>query len=101
MFTLFNVIFAVVAIGLDLLIGSAIDGMVFGPFYIIYLLAIVIPSLAVAIRRLHDTGKSGWMILVGIIPLIGSIWLLILYCTDSQPGPNKWGPNPKEKAMAY
>ncbi len=101
MFTLFNVIFAVVAIGLDILIGSAIDGMVFGPFYIVYLMAMVIPSLAVAIRRLHDTGKSGWMILVGFIPLIGSIWLLILYCTDSYPGNNKWGPNPKEKAMAY
>lgn len=62
------------------------------------LLALVffIPALAVAIRRLHDTGRSGWWILLAFIPLIGAIVLLIFYCTDSQSGENKWGANPKE-----
>ena len=51
--------------------------------------------MAVAVRRLHDTGKSGWMMLIGLIPVIGGIWLLILMLTDGQPGENKYGPNPK------
>jgi uncharacterized membrane protein YhaH (DUF805 family) len=56
----------------------------------------LVPSLAVGVRRLHDVGKSGWMLLVALIPLIGAIWLLILFCKDSQPQENKWGANPKE-----
>lgn len=65
----------------------------------IYSMAILIPSVAVAVRRLHDVGKSGWMLLVGLIPFIGGIWLLVLYCTDSQPGDNEYGPNPKEELI--
>ena len=53
------------------------------------------PSLAVAVRRLHDIGKSGWMLLIGLIPLVGAIWLLILLLRDSEAGENKYGPNPK------
>jgi len=66
----------------------------------LYSLFIFLPSLAVAVRRLHDIGKSGWMILVGLIPFIGWIWLLVLYLTDSEPGPNEYGPNPKETEQA-
>ena len=61
----------------------------------IYVLAIIIPSLALVVRRLHDTGKSGWFYLITFIPLIGGIWLLIIYCTDSENGTNNWGENPK------
>lgn len=61
----------------------------------LYSLAILLPSLAVAVRRLHDVGKSGWWILIGIIPIIGTIWIIVLLATDSTPGENKWGPNPK------
>ncbi|WP_233269949.1 DUF805 domain-containing protein [Polaribacter sp. L3A8] len=61
----------------------------------IYILGIIIPSLALAVRRIHDTGKSGWFYLVSLIPLVGSIWLLVIYYTDSQNGTNKWGDNPK------
>ena len=53
-----------------------------------------IPSLAVLVRRLHDVGKSGWFYFIGLIPLIGAIWLLILFCTEGQKQDNKWGPNP-------
>ena len=89
MFTLFNIIFTIVA--------SIIDGVLGMPiFYLVYALAMLIPGLAVAVRRLHDVGKSGWMLLIGLIPLIGGIWLLVLMVTDSQAGANKWGENPKE-----
>ena len=53
-------------------------------------------SIAVSVRRLHDVGKSGKMLLIIFIPLIGAIWLLILALKDSEPGENQWGPNPKE-----
>jgi uncharacterized membrane protein YhaH (DUF805 family) len=62
----------------------------------LYSLALIIPSLAVTVRRLHDIGKSGWWYFISIVPVIGGIWLLVLLCTDSEPGLNQYGPNPKE-----
>ena len=90
MFVLFNVIFTFVAMLLDFLFGLPFI------FTIIYTLALLIPSLAVLVRRLHDIGKSGWWYFISLIPLIGSIWLIVLLATDSQPGENEYGPNPKE-----
>ena len=66
-----------------------------GPLYAIYTLAFLLPSIAVAVRRLHDIGRTGWWLLLALIPLVGAIVLLIFYCLDSQPGDNKYGPNPK------
>ena len=66
-----------------------------GPLYLIYTLAFLLPSIAVAIRRLHDTGRTGWWLLLALIPLIGAIVLIVFYCLDSQPGENEYGPNPK------
>jgi uncharacterized membrane protein YhaH (DUF805 family) len=51
--------------------------------------------LAVTVRRLHDTGKSGWMLLIGLIPFVGPIILLVFYFTDGEPGANQYGPSPK------
>jgi uncharacterized membrane protein YhaH (DUF805 family) len=68
---------------------------------VIFYLAILLPSVAVGVRRLHDTGRSGWWLLFGIVPLVGGITLLVFTCLDSQPGPNKYGPNPKEAVTAY
>ncbi len=96
MFVLFNVIFAIVAMILDNVLGIAMEGIGYGPIYGLYLLAIIIPSLAVGVRRLHDVGKSGWMMLIALIPIIGAIWLLVLFVQDSIPGENKYGANPKE-----
>ena len=96
MFALFNMIFLIVAMILDNVLGTAIEGVGYGLFYILYGVAVLIPGLAVLFRRLHDVGKSGWMILIALIPLIGAIWLLILLVTDSKPGENEYGPNPKE-----
>jgi uncharacterized membrane protein YhaH (DUF805 family) len=67
-------------------------------FSLIYGLAVLIPGLAVGCRRLHDLGKSGWWLLIGLIPLVGYIILIIWACRDSQPGVNAYGPNPKEAA---
>jgi uncharacterized membrane protein YhaH (DUF805 family) len=98
MFVLFNIIFCIAAIILDNILGTAIKGVGYGLFYCLYGLAVLIPSLAVSVRRLHDIGKGGWFILICLIPIIGAIWLLVLFCTDSKPGENKYGPNPKEVA---
>jgi len=96
MFVLFYSIFAVVAIILDKLLGTSFEEASYGLIYCLYALAFFIPGLAVAVRRLHDIGKSGWLILIVLIPLIGAIWLLVLMLTDSTPGANEYGPNPKE-----
>ena len=56
----------------------------------------LLPGLAVFVRRMHDTGRSGWWWFINLIPLIGWIWALVLLVTDSQPGENQYGPNPKE-----
>lgn len=61
----------------------------------LWTLGTLIPGLALAIRRLHDIGKSGWWLLIAVIPVIGSIWLIVLEATDSQPGSNAWGVSPK------
>ena len=57
-------------------------------------LALFLPSLAVGVRRLHDIDKSGWWILIGIIPIVGWILIIVWFCTDSKAD-NKYGPNPK------
>ncbi len=99
MFTLFNLIFAIVAMLLDKMLGLSFHmngiSLGYGYIYALYGLFVLIPGLAVMVRRLHDVGKSGWFFLVVLIPIAGAIWLLVLLCTDSKPGTNKWGPNPK------
>ena len=67
----------------------------YGYLYLIGVIVHFIPSLAVLVRRLHDVGKSGWFYFIFLIPIIGIIWLLVLYCTEGQKQDNKWGPDPK------
>ena len=61
----------------------------------LYVLAALVPSFTVMVRRLHDTGRSGWWWLISFLPLIGGIVLLVFFVQDSDPGPNAYGPNPK------
>jgi uncharacterized membrane protein YhaH (DUF805 family) len=89
MFVLFNLLFVLTAGIVDFLLGT------FPVIYVLYCLAIIVPSIAVSIRRLHDIGKSGWWMLIGLIPIIGGIWFLVLVCTDGTPGANSYGPSPK------
>lgn len=95
-FLLFNLIFLAVATILDSVLKLNFGRLPYGWIYTVYAVAVIIPSLAVAIRRLHDVGKSGWWLLIALVPFIGAIWLLVLYVKDSQPGENAYGPNPKE-----
>jgi hypothetical protein len=89
MFLLFNIIIELVLRGIE---GRA-SGL--GVLESIYGLVVLIPSIAVSVRRLHDTDRSGWWLLIVLIPLIGAIVLLVFMAQDSQPGANQYGPNPK------
>ncbi len=68
---------------------------VFAVIMLIYALIIFIPALSLQVRRLHDTGKSGWFLLISFVPMIGGILLFVFMVLDSTPGANKYGPNPK------
>lgn len=95
MFTLFHVIFAIIAVVIDNVLGIAIRDVGYGPIYLLYTLVTLIPGLAVSVRRLHDTGKSGWFLLVGLIPCVGGIILLVFMVTAGEVGENAYGPDPK------
>jgi uncharacterized membrane protein YhaH (DUF805 family) len=69
-----------------------------GACFVFLYIRFLVASLAVSVRRLHDTGHSGWWVLFGAIPLIGAIYVFYLHCIDSQPGDNQYGPNPKAPA---
>ena len=82
-------------------VGIAVLGMMVSALNIltwVYTLAVFIPSIAVGVRRLHDTGRSGWMGLLALIPLVGAIIVIVFLCQDSAPGDNQYGPNPKTSA---
>ena len=89
MFFLFNLIITVALGIVDTIFGGA--GVLGG----LYALALLIPSIAVAVRRLHDSGRTGWWVLIGLVPAIGFIVLIIFMVLDSQPGANEYGENPK------
>lgn len=94
MFVAVNFIFSFFAIFIDNMLEiQAENGL--GLVYALYVLMVLLPGLAVSVRRLHDVGKSGWMLLVYFIPIIGLIWLFFLSIQDGQPGVNVYGPNPK------
>lgn len=93
MFTLFN-FFVSIVLGIIQAILDWNEALT-----LIYSLVILLPGLAVFVRRLHDTGRSAWWILLGLIPLIGGIILLVFTCMDSEPGMNQYGPNPKESSF--
>ena len=92
MFVLIWLIAAMILVAIDNALGTN------GIFAGLYFLASFVPLLALAVRRLHDIGKSGWWFFIQLVPIIGGIWYLILMVTDSQPGSNEYGPNPKESA---
>jgi len=103
LFVLFNAIAGIILTILDNLLGLSgsyvAGGMVWvstGILTGIYQLAVLIPSLAVGVRRLHDTDRSGWWLLIGLIPIVGIIVLIVFWATDGDPGPNQHGVNPKQ-----
>ena len=94
-FALFNSIISVLLIVIDQLIGTHGQNSTMGVLSGLYSLAVLLPSLGVLVRRLHDTGRSGWWWLIAFIPLIGAIILIVFTVSDSTPGDNKYGSNPK------
>ncbi len=95
-FVLFNLIFGIIAMTLDNLLGLAYEAIGYGPIYGLYALAVLVPGIAVAVRRLHDIDKSGWYVLINLIPIIGFIWFIVLAVKEGTPGTNQYGINPKE-----
>jgi len=90
MFTLVNVIITLVL--------SVVLGLISEKLALVanlYSLAVMLPALGVTARRLHDIGKSGWMILISLVPIVGVFYLLYLLCQDSNGGSNEYGANPK------
>jgi len=94
LFRLYNLFFITVAVIFDNTILRGLIDAPLGIISILYIISILIPNLAVTVRRFHDIGKSGWMVLVELIPLIGYIWLLVMMCTPSSPESNQYGANP-------
>ena len=104
MFTLVYVIILIACTVLDNVLGTLFMrdagplgeiSMGYGWIYTICGLIHFIPGLALAVRRLHDVGKSGWFYLIFLIPIVGAVWLLVLFCLEGKKEDNKYGPNPK------
>lgn len=94
-YTLFNFLIYIACVVLALLLAIATDNPGFIALAYLWGLATLLPTIAVCVRRLHDTGKSGWFYLTVLIPLVGGILMLVWMCTDSELGHNGYGPNPK------
>ncbi|MDX2968810.1 DUF805 domain-containing protein [Kribbella solani] len=96
MFVLFSTIISIILSTLDRILGldftSSNSG---GWLQTIYSLAILLPGIGVAIRRMHDTGRSGWWILINLIPCVGFIWFIVLAAQEGNAGDNQYGPDPK------
>lgn len=97
MFFLINFLISIGFTILASIAGSISNGlaMIFSSISMLYSLAVLIPGIAVGIRRLHDIGKSGWMLLVAFIPIAGAIWLIVLLATEGDHGTNEYGADPK------
>jgi uncharacterized membrane protein YhaH (DUF805 family) len=95
LYILFYVLFGT-AVGLiEMMLGMRGPEGQGGPLSLLYALAFLVPTIAVAVRRLHDSGRTGWWLLLGFIPILGALVLIFFYVLDSEPGDNPYGPNPK------
>jgi len=101
MFVLGVIIVAVVIGIIEGILGlsGSIAGA-YGPISAVFLLAIFIPALAVQVRRFHDQDKSGWFVLLSLIPLVGGLAVLVFMCLDGTQGQNRFGPDPKDPGQA-
>jgi len=95
MFALWNFIIAMALLIVSTIFTAVAKNSLAGLLVDLYGLAVLLPNLGVSIRRLHDTSRTGWWLLIGLIPIIGAIVLLVFWVQDSQPGDNQYGPNPK------
>lgn len=77
---------------------SGMVGGVYGPLTVLFFLGIIVPSIAVQVRRFHDQDKSGWFVLLSLIPFIGGLIVLVFMFLEGTKGPNRFGPDPKDPA---
>jgi uncharacterized membrane protein YhaH (DUF805 family) len=94
-FALFTILVSIVTSILDGALGLDFEGSTTGLIGLVASLALLLPSLAVGVRRLHDTDRTGWWLLIALVPLVGFIVLIVFFVLDSTPGTNRFGPNPK------
>ena len=94
-FVLFNIIISIVLSIIDVVTGSFSAEAGIGLLGGIYALALLIPAVAVTVRRLHDTDHSAWWFLMALVPIIGAVVLFVFAVQDSNAGENKYGPSPK------
>ncbi|WP_405429614.1 DUF805 domain-containing protein [Micromonospora sp. NBC_00617] len=94
-FALFSILVGIVTAILDNALGLTFEGGSTGFIGLVAYLVLLLPSLAVAVRRLHDTDRTGWWLLIGLVPLVGAIVLLVFFVSDSKPGANRFGASPK------
>ena len=94
-FALFCVVAILVLSLIDIATGTFSQAASLGLLSGIFTLVIAVPSISVAVRRLHDTGRSGWWILISLIPLFGTIAILVLLALEGTPGANQYGESPK------
>ena len=97
-FALFNILISLALGIIDNVLGTYSAEAHTGLLEAIYSLAVLVPGLAVTVRRLHDTNRSGWWLLMVLIPLIGWAVLLVFMILDGTPGENRFGPDPKEES---
>jgi uncharacterized membrane protein YhaH (DUF805 family) len=98
-FVLFNIIIGLALTFIDFSTGLYDVESEIGLLSSLYSLAVLVPSIAVTIRRLHDTSRTGWWFLIAFVPIIGVIVLLVFMVFDSTPGDNQYGPNPVDATL--
>lgn len=95
-FYLFTCLVSWALLGLSYIVGSVEHpNIFFSLLSYAFSLLILIPSLAVAVRRMHDIGRGGGWIFIALVPVIGWIWYIVLAATPSEPGENRFGPRPE------
>jgi uncharacterized membrane protein YhaH (DUF805 family) len=94
-FGLWNILITMALAVVDEIIGSVSAEADIGLLSGLYTLGVLIPGIAVSVRRLHDTDRTGWWLLIYLIPVIGALVFLVFMVQDGKPGENHYGPNPK------
>jgi uncharacterized membrane protein YhaH (DUF805 family) len=95
MFVLISTIISIIFSFIDRLIGTDYNNGSSGLLQSIYSLVVLLPTIAVGVRRMHDTGRSGWWVLINLLPCIGWIWFIVLAAREGAAGDNQYGPDPK------
>lgn len=100
-FALFNFIFIIASMLLDNSLDLTFPGLPYGFIYAAYALFAFVPGLSAVVRRLHDVNKSGWFMLISLIPLVGGIWVLVLLATKGTMGENRYGADPNASGPLF